>query len=115
MYSDTPKGGDPDSRSPTLRRYHKLLWSKSLPSGELFSLDDTGPKPFLEHRSELGNFKLSSDAITHSYKNTKRMAHVLSQLSNDEIDQIFNSGATIGSYTLFPAYSLSNVISNGTV
>lgn len=103
MYSDTPKGGDPDARSPTLRRYHKLLWSKSLPSGELFSLDDTGPKPFLVHRSELGDFKLSSDAITHSYKNTKRMAHIISQLSTDEIDQIFNSGATIGSYTLFPA------------
>ena len=110
MYSDTPKGGDPDSRSPTLRRYHKLLWSKSLPSGEVFSLDDTGPKPFLVHRSELGDFKLSSDAITHSYKNTKRMAHIISQLSTDEIDQIFNSGATIGSYTLFPANKVAGTM-----
>lgn len=24
---DTPEGKDPDQYSPTLRRYHKLLWS----------------------------------------------------------------------------------------
>jgi hypothetical protein len=24
-------GGDPDSTSPTLRQYHKILWSKPLP------------------------------------------------------------------------------------
>ena len=28
--SDTPPGKDPDARSPTLRRYHQLLWSKPL-------------------------------------------------------------------------------------
>jgi hypothetical protein len=27
---DTPNGKDPDSFSATLRRYHKLLWSKPL-------------------------------------------------------------------------------------
>src|SRR3954449_9843711 len=39
--SDTPPGRDPDALSPTLRRYHKLLWSKPLPSGAPFVLDDT--------------------------------------------------------------------------
>lgn len=28
--TDTPPGRDPDSHSPTLRRYHQLLWSKPL-------------------------------------------------------------------------------------
>ena len=32
MYSDA-NGGDPDATSPTLHGYHKLLSSKSLPSG----------------------------------------------------------------------------------
>ena len=32
VYSDTPEGKDPDSFSPTLRKYHKLLWSKTLPN-----------------------------------------------------------------------------------
>lgn len=71
MYSDTPEGGDPDASSPTLRSYHKYLWSKPLPNGVIFKLSDDGPKPNLYHQSELGNFKLSSDAITHSYRNTQ--------------------------------------------
>ena len=28
-------GKDPDLASPTLRRYHRLLWSKPLPTGSL--------------------------------------------------------------------------------
>ena len=36
MFSDTPKGKDPDSYSPTLRSYHKILWSKPLPNGISF-------------------------------------------------------------------------------
>ena len=35
VYSDTPKGKDPDSFSPTLRKYHYILWSKCLPNGKL--------------------------------------------------------------------------------
>ena len=42
--SDTPPGKDPDARSPTLRRYHQLLWSKPLPSGAPFELDVTTPR-----------------------------------------------------------------------
>ena len=33
LRSDTPEGKDPDTYSPTLRRYHRMLWSKELPSG----------------------------------------------------------------------------------
>ena len=47
-------GHDPDSRSPTLRRYHRLLWSKPLPNGELFDLDEATPGVYLHHRSPLG-------------------------------------------------------------
>jgi len=39
MFSDTPEGKDPDSFSPTLRSYHKRLWSKPLPNGICFNLD----------------------------------------------------------------------------
>ena len=44
---DTPPGKDPDAFSPTLSRYHKLLWSKPLPSGVVFELDVTAPPPFI--------------------------------------------------------------------
>jgi hypothetical protein len=39
FYSDS-KGHDPDSASPTLRKYHKILWSKPLPNGKLLELRD---------------------------------------------------------------------------
>ena len=58
--TDTPEGEDPDACSPTLRRYHRLLWSKRLPSGSLFDLSDTTRGVYLHHRSALGEFFLSS-------------------------------------------------------
>ena len=39
MFSDTPEGKDPDTWSPTLRKYHQTLWNKRLPNGKIFSLD----------------------------------------------------------------------------
>ncbi|MGB4545445.1 MAG: hypothetical protein WBI25_12835, partial [Smithellaceae bacterium] len=46
MHSDA-NGGDPDVSSPTLRAYHKFLWSKPLPSGDLFDLRDDEPGYYL--------------------------------------------------------------------
>ena len=45
--SDTPRywddsvvpKPDPDSRSPMMRKYHQLLWSKPLPNGEVMKLE----------------------------------------------------------------------------
>ena len=51
---------DPDSHSPTLRNYHQLLWQKPLLSVKLFHLDIAGPKSFLVHRSEIGEFEMTS-------------------------------------------------------
>ena len=46
------KTPDPDKDSPTLRLYHRLLWSKPLPSGAFFDLSETNsrrvPVPSLE-------------------------------------------------------------------
>lgn len=49
----TDSGGrDPDAHSPTLRRYHQRLWSRPLPSGTMFVLDDTTPGEYLHHQSD---------------------------------------------------------------
>src|SRR5690625_2731703 len=61
--ADTPAGKDPDSYSPTLRRYHQILWSKPLPSGDPFTLNTTRRHAYLHHQSPLGEFFLSSDRI----------------------------------------------------
>lgn len=100
VYSDAG-GRDPDSSSPTLRKYHKLLWSKSLPNGKDFQLHDDKRGAYLYHRSGLGEFFLGSDAITHSYKNHKRKYWLTRQISN-EVDELFDLGSTIGAYIVFP-------------
>ncbi|MBP9016449.1 MAG: hypothetical protein KBG17_01730 [Paludibacteraceae bacterium] len=100
VYSDA-QGGDPDSTSPTLRKYHKILWSKSLPNGKKFELLDKNGV-YLYHNSDLGEFILGSDAITHSYKNHKRKKWLTQQIQ-DEVNELFDAGSTIGAYTLFPS------------
>jgi hypothetical protein len=65
--NDTPDGKDPDACSPTLRSYHKLLWSKALPGGAHFTLDDTRRRTYLHHSSTLGEFFLASDSVVPTY------------------------------------------------
>lgn len=72
MQSDA-RGGDPDSTSPTLKSYHKILWNKPLPNGKIFEFSDSQSGAYLYHNSELGEFFLGSDSITHSYKNQKNL------------------------------------------
>ena len=100
FYSDA-NGGDPDSTSPTLKKYHKLLWSKPLPNGKTFDLSDDKSGAYLYHKSELGEFFLGSDAITHSYRNQKRKNWIVKQIPED-VNELFNAGSTIGAYIIFP-------------
>lgn len=56
MRSDTPPGKDPDAYSPTLRRYHQLLWSKPFPTARRSNCVRTGsaqPLPPLRARRVL--------------------------------------------------------------
>ena len=108
FYSDTPKGKDPDSFSPTLRKYHKLLWSKSLPGNKIFTLNEDRPNSYLYHKSELGEFHLSSDAITHTYSNVRRMSHIISQIPDKEIKDFYSLCSTIGAYIIFPSNRIDN-------
>jgi len=107
VYSDTPKGRDPDSYSPTLRSYHKILWSKDLPNGVRFDLDDNTPR-LLHHKSELGEFLLSSDSIGHTYSRVKSMSHIINQIPSEEINSFFSTCSTIGAYIIFPAKKVDN-------
>lgn len=104
FYSDS-NGGDPDSTSPTLRRYHKILWSKPLPNGNLFELSDNKNGAYLYHKSKLGEFFLGSDAITHSYRNHKRKQWLTEQIPN-EVNELFDVGSTIGAYIVFPNHRI---------
>lgn len=95
--SDTPADKDADFYSPTLRRYHQLLWSKALPSGDLFTLS-ADPQGYLVHRSSLGPLHLASDAITTRLLG--RAWKVLASIPAHDLP--VDLGYTIGSSILFP-------------
>ncbi len=99
-YTDA-NGGDPDSNSPTLKNYHKILWNKKLPNGTKFELTDKKSGAYLYHNSQNGEFLLGSDSITHSYRNQKRKQWLIQQIPKD-VNELFEIGSTIGAYTIFP-------------
>jgi len=100
--SDTPPGRDPDARSPTLRRYHRLLWSKPLPSDVVFDLVDTTPRVYLHHRSDVGEFFLLSDAVIPTFSRALRLAHIINQIPVEEREAFKRIGYTIGGMMVFP-------------
>jgi hypothetical protein len=107
--SDTPPGLDPDSFSPTLRRYHQLLWSKPLPSGAPFELDIATP-PYLHLLSVLGEFWLSSDAVIPFWTRWIRMAHIIDQIPENEREEFNRLGYTIGGMMVFPGNKIGSAM-----
>jgi len=98
---------DPDTNSPTLKEYHKILWSKPLPNGRLFELRDDKVGIYLYHNSELGEFSLGSDAISHSYKYHKRKQWLTRQIP-EAVNEVYSAGCTIGAYIIFPNNKIDN-------
>lgn len=101
--TDTPAGKDPDSHSPTLRRYHHRLWHKRLPNGEHFFLSTETPRIYLHHKSEIGEFFLSSDGAVPSFANNRKMESIVSQISGEEVLAFQRSAYTIGGMMVFPS------------
>lgn len=99
----TDSGGrDPDSHSATLRRYHKLLWTKQLPSGQMFELQEKVNGAYLHHHSELGTFSLSSDSVVPSFTRWKRLKHITDLFPEEENEAFRSIGYTIGGMMIFP-------------
>ena len=95
-------GRDPDLFSPTLRRYHQHLWSKPLPSGAVIHLDTTTPFAYLHHRSHLGEFWLSSDAVIPTFGGWVAMRPLINQLQPHELEDFTAAGYTMGGMMVFP-------------
>ena len=102
--TDTPgfPKRDPDAVSPTLRKYHMILWSKPLPSGKPFTLKDTTPWAYLHHKSDLGEFFLSSDTTNSSYKQVGHIQNIRNKIPENEMCQFRTLMYSIGNMVLFP-------------
>ena len=102
-------GKDPDSASKTLRLYHKLLWSKKLPNGKDFILSDSVENVYLYHKSELGEYFLSSDAFIHTYWHWKRTKDLIEKIPIDELEYFEYLSYTIGGIIIFPYNRVNNL------
>jgi hypothetical protein len=95
-------GKDPDAHSPTLRQYHKLLWSKALPNGTIFDLDDSVPRVYLRHKSDLGHFALCSDSVIQTFTRWASLKYLTGLLPQEENDRFMSISYTIGGMMIFP-------------
>lgn len=102
-------GPDPDRDSPTLRHYHRLLWSKRLPSGPIFELADAYPDGYLVHRSELGEFRLSSDSAINTYAHWVRMTSTIDLIPEPEREAFKAIAYTIGGMIVFPSNEIERL------
>lgn len=103
FHADTPEDLDPDAYSPTLRRYHRLLWSKPLPDGREFDLTDTTPGVYLHHNSvSVGEHQLSSDTMMQTFTRRLSMKPIIDQMSEAANHEFWCLAYTIGGMILFP-------------
>ncbi len=94
-------GRDPDSYSPTLRRYHQGLWRKPLPSGAPFTLTDRTRHAYLHHSSDLGEFFLASDTVVPTLTN-RRLGPWRAAITEAETAAFLRVIYTIGGTLVFP-------------
>jgi hypothetical protein len=102
-FSTDAHGGDPDSKSPTLKRYHTLLWSKELPNGDNFNLQADVEGSYLHFKSASYEVSLSSDSIANSYRDVKRMKQIIEKIPPDDVESFWRLNCTIGAFIIFPA------------
>jgi hypothetical protein len=80
-----------------------MLWTKPLPNGAMFALDDTTPGSYLHHHSALGEFWLSSDSVIPTFSREKRLSHILDTIPHVEREAFETIIYTMGGMMLFPA------------
>ena len=100
---DVKPNADPDNESKKLLSYHKYLWSKKLPNGQMFELSDTEPDNYLFHKSKLGKFSMSSDGIGVSFINRKDMSEIINQISEKRKEEILSIVYSLEGFIIFPS------------
>ena len=101
-------GNDPDIASKTLKKYHKLLWSRRLPNGQFMNLKTGYGANYLTWNG----FRFGSDSIllTMRYnKNEKLLREVQKHLPNYKhfIESTLREFYTIGGMIIFPKHKNS--------
>ena len=99
------KGRDPDTYSPTLNAYHRALWSKKLPNGEVMDLQSKGAPFVLSWK----DFYFTSDTIIvemRSLKNQRIIDQAREKVEDFEevYEHLLCRSYSIGSMIIFPVH-----------
>ena len=106
MRDDTPSGKDPDRYSATLRRYHRILWGKPLPSGErLFSAGTTDFD--LKYSAGGAEWALAPDAMHNSFRHWKRLRTLTDMVPETKDPTNDHLSNTIGNSIIFPSHRVN--------
>ena len=114
MRSDS-RSIDPDdlrTGSPTLRKYHRLLWSRPAPgtAGEALEWHADSNRVYLWHESaRLGRFALGSDTIATSHSAYSRfpVSSLYKELEPERRERFHRTCSSIGGYIVFPVHRQS--------
>ena len=94
---------DADKYSGVLQDYHKLLWSKKLPNGEVFKLQKLNTDCLLLYENQQDSISLSSDRAVATFTRWKRLQHVVSTIPQAELAYFNNLTETIGGIIIWPS------------
>ena len=92
---------DPDWYSDTLREYHRLLWSRKLPNGQIMKLDREGKRVYLQWNG----INFGSDSIITSFRYDKGLMEQLKKVVPDfkkHMEFFIHKSYTIGGAIIFP-------------
>lgn len=94
---------DPDASSKMLQHYHQILWSKTLPNGELMKLQLGSGANYLTWKG----FRFGSDSIIASFRYEKyryMLERVQQELPNykEFMEDYLHKSYTIGGSIIFP-------------
>ena len=107
FYEYYEKNIDPDKYSKVLRKWHKILWEKYLPDNK--NILNLVEKDYgLFHKSNLGEYYLTSDSIIHTYSRRKSFSDIVNKFPIEEINNFRHIASKIGGYILFPGYKINN-------
>lgn len=106
-FQDEVGGRDSDRYSPTLQEYHRILWSKPLPNGQMFDLSKISNNR-LYHKSELGEFYLSSDRAVPTFSTWKRLEHIVRHAPRAKLNEFVHLTDTIGGIVIWPSNKINN-------
>lgn len=97
-------GRDMDQFSPTLRRYHQMLWSRPLPGGTAFDLD-AGGDPTGDYLVAPDGLVLASDSLINSMTHWSRLRPVLASVPEDEQEAFRVRASSVAATGLWPKRS----------